>query len=304
MSFRAGFVGLIGEPNAGKSTLLNMLVEEKVSIVTPKPQTTRRRSLGILNHPEYQIVLVDAPGVVKSTTGMNKFLEAEVVDVMSSVEALVAVLNIDEENKETLEKILDLVSKSGKPWMAVITKVDMSQYFHRVSKLKEMIRERKSDVDILEVSSKRGSDIAAVRLEFGKMASRLVGESPAPLYDLELFTPHTERELVAEIVREKCFEELHQEVPYQLAVRIIKFDEEDPRIKRIYAEILLSKENHKPIVIGKGGAQIKLIGTKARNELEKFLGTKVYLDLKVQVKEEWYLNPQIMKELGYVIASE
>lgn len=304
MSYKAGFVGLIGQPNAGKSTLLNDLVEEKISIVTPKPQTTRRRVLGILNRPGAQVVLVDAPGVVRSKSGLNSFLEKEALDVISNSDALCAVLNLDEAKKENLDQILELVRGSGKPWFAVITKVDLVDVRHRLEKLKSEISERSPQVRILEFSKTWGRDTAEVREAFIDESARLLPESPAPLYDIELFTPQTVREMAAEVIREKCFEELHQEIPYQLAVRISKFDEERADLTRIFAELLVSKDNHKPIIIGKAGSQIKRIGTRARQELEKLLGHQVYLNLDVAVREDWFENPRLMKELGYVLESQ
>jgi GTP-binding protein Era len=301
MSFKAGFVGLIGLPNAGKSTLLNLLVEEKVSIVTPKPQTTRRRVVGILSLPEAQVILVDAPGVVKAKSGLNAFLEREALDVIGSSDVLCAVLNLDEDKKENLDQILEMVRGSGKPWFAVITKVDLIDKRHRLTKLKEELREKSPNVTILEVSKNWGEDTKDFRDAFVREAAKLLPTSLAPLYDVELFTPHTVRELAAEVIREKCFEELHQEIPYNLAVRINKFDESAQNLVRIFAEIVVSKENHKGIVIGKGGAMIKGIGTKARAELEKMLDQKVFLQLDVSVREEWFENPRLMKELGYVV---
>lgn len=302
MSIKAGFVGLIGLPNAGKSTLLNLLVEEKVSIVTPKPQTTRRRVLGILNGQGLQAVIVDAPGVVSAKSGLNQFLEREALDVIASSDALCAVLNIDEDQKDNLDKILELVRSSHKPWFCVITKVDLIDKAHRLQRLKDELKEKSPNVKVMDVSKTwTAEDAKKFRAAFQEQMKALLPDSPAPLYDVELFTPHTLREMVAEVVREKCFENLHQEIPYNIAVRISKYDESDPGMIRIFAEIVTAKENHKPIVIGKGGSVIKAIGTDSRKELEKLLDTKVYLNLDVAVRAEWFENPRMMKELGYVV---
>ena len=298
MSFKAGFLGLIGQPNAGKSTLLNLLVEEKVSIVTPKPQTTRRRVLGIMNSPEAQVVLVDAPGVVKSKTGLNAFLEREAQDVIKDSDCLCAVLNLDEDRKENLDQIIELVRASGKPWFAVITKVDLTDKLHRLDRLRQELRDQFPKNRVLEVSKTWEKDAKEFREEFLSEVKRNLPSSPAPLYDIELFTPHTIREMACEIIREKCFEELHHEIPYNLAVRISKF-EEGQGITKIFAEIVVAKEGHKPIVIGKGASLIKKIGMKARLELEKLTQEKIYLNLDVAVRDEWFTNPRLMKELGY-----
>ena len=304
MNIKAGFVGLIGQPNAGKSTLLNILVEQKVSIVTAKPQTTRRRIMGIMSAEGAQVILVDAPGVVKAKSGLNAFLEREALDVISGSDSLCAVLSLDEDKKENIDQIIELVVASGKPWFAVITKVDMVDKRHRLAKIRIDLSEKYPQVKVLEISKDWGKDTKEFRDAFVDECKRFLPESPAPLYDIELFTTHTVRELACEIVREKCFEELHQEIPYNLAVRISKFDEDQPGLAKIYAEIIVAKENHKPIIVGKGGEQIKRIGVKARMELEKMLDQKVYLNLDVAVRPEWFENPRLMKELGYVITEK
>ena len=298
MSFKAGFLGLIGQPNAGKSTLLNILVEEKVSIVTAKPQTTRRRVLGILNAPGTQIVLVDAPGIVKSKTGLNAFLEREAQDVIADSDCLCAVLNLDEDRKENLDQIVEMVRASGKPWFVVITKVDLKDKLHRLDRLRQELRDKYPQAMVLEISKTWEQDAKEFREQFVSEVKRNLPESRAPLYDIELFTPHTVREMACEIIREKCFEELHHEIPYNLAVRIQKF-EESPTLTKIYGEIVVAKEGHKPIVIGKGASLIKKIGMKSRQELEKLTGEKIYLNLDVAVRDEWFTNPRLMKELGY-----
>ncbi len=295
---------MIGQPNAGKSTLLNLLVDQKISIVTAKPQTTRRRVIGILGDEESQVVLVDAPGVVTGKAGLNAYLEREALDVISSSDALCAVLNLDEDKKENLDRILELVRTSKKPWFVVITKVDLLDKKHRLTKLKQELADVSPEIKVLEVSKAWGKDTTKFKNKFVAVAKTMLPDSPAPLYDVELFTTATVREMAVEVIREKCFEELHQELPYNLAVAIVKFDESDPNIARIHAEIVVAKESHKPIIIGRGGSQIKKIGTKARLELEKLLDLKVYLALDVAVRDEWFENPRLMKELGYVVNEE
>ena len=294
MSYRAGFLGLIGQPNAGKSSLMNYLVEEKVSIVSSKPQTTRRRVLGIWSSEEGQIVFVDAPGVVKSDKGLNSFLMKEAEDVIKESDALVAVLSIDESKAESAEEIIEMVSKSRKPWIGVITKADLQDKSHRVLILKNLIESKGGKsltISVKEKSKESQEDRKAILNDF----LNLLPESPSPLYDIDLFTPETERTLVAEIVREKCFELLHEEVPFGIAIRVLKFE-----LPKIHLEIIVTKENHKGIVIGKGGSQLKQIGIEARKDIEKLLGGQVYLDLKVNFKEDWGKNKGIMKDLGYV----
>ncbi|MBX2986407.1 MAG: GTPase Era [Bdellovibrionaceae bacterium] len=299
MSYRAGFLGLIGQPNAGKSSLMNFLVEEKVSIVSKKPQTTRRRMLGLWSSDEGQIVFVDAPGLIKAEKGLNNFLAREADEVIAECDALVAVLSVDEKEAAANEQTLDLVAKSGKPWVAVVTKADLQDKGHRVLILKDLVAARQGkafSISVLKGDRDTPEDREILLREF----LQLLPESPAPLYDIELFTPETERTLIAEIIREKCFEHLHQEIPFGIAVRIIKFDEDAVPVPRLAAEIMVSKDNHKGMVIGKAGAVLKAIGSDARKDIEKLLGQKIFLEMNVIARDSWTENKRIMKELGYV----
>jgi len=296
MSYRAGFLGLIGQPNAGKSTLMNFLVDEKVSIVSKKPQTTRRRVLGLWSSDEGQIVFVDAPGVLKAKDGLNAFLAREAREVIQDSDALVAVLAVDSEKPEDAGEILDLVSKSGKPWMALVTKADLSEKSHRVNIIKSLVEAKGGKALSISVRDKEAEDDRETLLP---ELLALLPEAPAPLYDIDLFTPESERVLAAEIIREKCFEHLHQEIPFGLAVRIIRFDEAADPVPRLAADIMVAKENHKGMVIGKGGEVLKKIGTDARKDIQKLLGEKIFLELQVSVRKDWSTNKRLMKELGY-----
>jgi GTP-binding protein Era len=295
MSYRAGFVGLIGLPNSGKSTLMNALVGEKVSIVTSKPQTTRRRVMGLVSGDNYQFVFVDAPGVVRAKSGLNMFLREEAFDVAAQSDLLLVILNVDEKDPEQLDEIVKIAVESGKPWVALINKTDLPE-IHRPQILRDKLE--KHGVPIIHGSAKE--DPESLREKVIEQILPRLPFSDGPLYDAELYTLSSVKELSCEIVREKCFETLHQEVPFGLAVRILKFDEEGPII-RIFAEILVSKENHRGIVIGKGGQALKTIGTEARKEIEKLVGQKVFLDLQVASKKDWQKNPGVMRELGYVL---
>lgn len=297
MSYRAGFIGLIGQPNAGKSTLMNFLIDQKVSIVTSKPQTTRRRILGIQNNENSQIVFIDAPGLIKAEKGLNAFLEKEAQDVIKESDALLAVLSIDEKDADAIEKVITLVKNSKKPWMGIITKTDVADKAHRILIIKSMVEEL--GVKCLQVSCMRdgqeGRDFVLKEIE------TLLPESEAPLYDEELYTTENVRELTAEIIREKCFENLEHEIPFQLAVQIRKFDENAKPCPHIYVDVMVSKESHKPIVIGQKAQVIKKISQESRLQVEKMMDQKVFLELNVVVKENWFDQSQFMKELGYII---
>jgi GTP-binding protein Era len=295
--YRAGFVALVGEPNAGKSTLLNTILDEKVSIVSEKPQTTRSRVTGILNLENAQVVFVDAPGNLKSTSGINKFLQEEIDDVIKKADVVCAILGAD----ASLESVKDLIAKlrkSKKPWTVLVTKADLLKGTSTPKFFKLLLEEQ---IPFVSISSLKRPGEAREEV-LGRIVP-LLPFTPGPLYDEELYTTHTVRELAAEMVREACFENLRQEIPYGLAVMIREFNEDQPVVK-ISAELVLDKDNHKAIVIGAKGATLKKIGTAARKQIENLVGGKVFLELHVSVKKDWTKNPRMMKELGYVIAKK
>lgn len=298
---KAGFIGLVGQPNAGKSSLMNFLIEERVSIVTPKPQTTRRRILGIYNDISSQIVFIDAPGLVKASKGLNAFLEKEAHEVINESDGLIAVLSLDEKMAENNEEVLQLVAKSKKPWMAIITKTDLSEYAHRSLILKEMVEKfgGKSYSLSTTLAKKDNSYLEDKKLIIEDI-KKLLPDSEAPLFDTEVYTTENVRALCEEIVREKCFENLTHELPYQIAVMVRKFDENTKPCPKIYIDILVAKDSQKAIVIGQKAQKIKTISTESRKEIEKMMNEKVYLELNVVVKENWYDQHQTMKELGYI----
>ncbi len=300
-NYKAGYLGLIGQPNAGKSSLLNFLISEKVSIVTNKPQTTRRRVMGLHSTDAGQIVFVDAPGLIKSTSGLNSFLQKEAEEVIQSSDALVAVLSIDESDAARNEEIIDLVHRSNKPWIGVITKTDITEKAHRILIIKDMV-EMKGMKAISISNTKANKD---ERHELLTQMMNILPLSEAPLFDTELYTTESMRNLAEEIIREKCFEILNFEIPYQLAVQTRKFDEDAKPCPKLYVDILVARDSHKPIVVGKGGANIKKIGEESRAEIQKMMDVqKVYLELNVVVKDNWYENKTTMKELKYVTKSE
>lgn len=294
--FRAGYVGLVGLPNAGKSTLLNSIVGEKVAIVTPKPQTTRQRVVGIHTTPKAQICFNDAPGLIRAEKGLNKFLAHEFADVMDESDVLVAVLGIDEDRLEPMLELVEKVKSSGKPWLVVITKTDLDKS-HRIRILREKLAG--CGAPIIEGSAEdEPKELADTLVQY---LETMLPESPGPLFDPELFTTQTTREMVAELIREQCFIHLHQEIPYGLAVRIRLFDESGKTLK-IEADLIVNKENHKQMVIGTGGQRLKSIGQDARQSIEKLIGRQVYLGLHVAARNRWVESANFMKELGYGVS--
>ncbi|MCB0413083.1 MAG: GTPase Era [Bdellovibrionales bacterium] len=292
--YRSGFVGLMGFPNAGKSLLMNALIGEKVSIVTQKPQTTRNRVLGIHSDDDRQIVFVDAPGYIRASKGLNKFLEAEFNSVAEESDALLCCLNIDEQNPEKIEQMIEMMPTLGKPWTVVITKRDLGKP-HRVGIIQAKLKDYNKEaivVSALEDPDQTQKDILDA-------VTSLLPQSPGPMYSSELYTTQSVRDITRELIRENCFEHLQYEVPYGLAIQIKKYEEKNG-LDRIFADVIVSNKRHVPIVLGKNGQQIKVIGQGARESLEKMLGKKIYLDLHVSVKEDWMNKKVYMEDFGYV----
>jgi GTP-binding protein Era len=302
--YRAGFIALLGEPNAGKSTLLNSILGEQVSIVSDKPQTTRSRIHGIWSDKSAQIIFVDAPGTLESTSGINVFLREEVSDVVKKADALLVVFAADT-TEESARKLLNVAKSAGKPFLVIINKSDLLKG-DRLPKSWPVLLEE--NVEVIRVSALKQSS-AAVR-EVVLRLLPFLPEAPAPLFDEELLTTETMRKMAAEFVREACFRNTRQEIPYGLAVRVTKYldpvesPEADSEVTKIFCEIIVEKAAHKGIVIGAKGANLKKIGSEARKSIEKMLASRVYLDLHVDVREGWTKNKKILKELGYVIVKE
>lgn len=295
-TFRAGSIGLVGLPNAGKSTLANAVVGEKVSIVSSKAQTTRQRVMGIYSSEQAQLVFVDAPGMIRSESGLNHFLQEEADDVFQQVDALLVVLALDTAREEQVDELLAFAKESGKPWACIITKTDLP-CVHRIPKIESKVKAYGVPCWALSVERNIRESQNLLRKELAS----LLPLSEGPLYDPEQYTTQTIREMSAELIREQCFKILREEIPYGMAVRIVAFKEKDVKMPMIYAELIVSKENHKRIVVGTGGKVLKKIGATARQSIESLLQTQVFLDLHVSVKPKWAQNKKIMKELGYVL---
>ncbi|CAN5647028.1 GTPase Era [soil metagenome] len=299
-NYRAGFVALLGEPNAGKSTLMNAILGEKISIVSEKPQTTRGRIHGLYSNNDVQVVFVDAPGTIESTSGINSFLKEEVAHVINRADVILVVLGADTDDK-TAARIIQTARESGKPFTCVVTKADLLSETRSPKCLPTLIA---ANAPFVRISAlKRESE---ARDEVIARLLPMLPKAAAPLYDEELLTTETVRKLSAEFIREACFKHTRQEVPYGLAIRIVKFQEPDidSDITKIFAEIVVERTAHKAIVIGAKAVNLKKIGTDARKAIEKLIGAKIYLDLHVDVREGWTKNKRMLKELGYVIVKE
>lgn len=294
MAFKAGFLGLIGLPNAGKSSFLNNVLGETLAIVSHKPQATRKRVQGILTSDEAQIVFVDAPGFLqKGRNAMLKFIAEEARQVIRDVDAVLLLVPCDDVSSDTMLPLIDLIKTEKKPWVVCITKRDLKE----ADGLKSFVQYcLDQGVPVFNYSVKNPAK--AQKGELIKALEQLLPESPAPLFDPELFTTETVRDIAAEMIRERCFELLKQEIPFGLAVVIDKY-KEDKKMIRIEATLLVEKESHKGIVIGARGEMLKKIGTQAREKLEKMTGEKVFVGLHVSHKQNWTRQERKMKELGY-----
>jgi GTPase len=288
---RSGFVTIVGRPNSGKSTLLNSLVGEKVSIVTDKPQTTRNVIRGIVTRPEGQIVFLDTPGVHKPTHRMNDVMMRFVRDALSEVDALVLIVDGSVRFGRGDEFTLELIKPVKVPKILLLNKIDK---IVKSELLPQMERYAKADrfEEIIPISARTGENLQGLLESLFKY----LPEGPQYYPDDQLSDRH-ERSMAGEIIREKLIDLTRDELPYSTAVVVERFEEGD-RISRIFATIYVERETQKGIVIGKGGQLLKEVGTAARLELEKRFGRIVYLELRVKVMPGWRDNERALKDLG------
>jgi GTP-binding protein Era len=287
----SGFVTLLGRPNSGKSTLLNRLVGEKISIVTDKPQTTRNVIRGIVTRPEGQIVLLDTPGIHKPIHRMNSLMMKSVRDAMSEVDAVALIVDASQPFGSGDQFALDLIAPVQIPRVLALNKIDrirkpdLLPLMERYSKLAKF-------EELVPISALKGENVETLLTVLFK----LLPESPA-LYPEDQISDRPERSIAAEIIREKLIERTGDELPYSTAVTIDRF-EEGSALDRIFATIHVERETQKGIVIGKKGQLLKDAGIAARQDLEKLLGRQVYLELKVKVTPGWRDNDRALKSFG------
>jgi len=289
--FRSGFVAVVGRPNVGKSTLVNRLVGEKVAIVSDKPQTTRNRILAVLNRHDGQVMLFDTPGIHKPMHRMNKRMVEAAVSSLGQVDLALWLVDVIEEYGPGDRYVRDVLQRSGKPVLFGLNKIDLVAK-PRLLPLIDQYRRLLDFVDVVPVSALKGDNVE-------RLAERLVANLPEGerLYPDDFLTDQPERFFVAEMVREQILRHTREEIPYSTAVIIDAF-KEGPPLVRIEASILVERESQKGILIGRGGAMLKAIGSAARREIEAFLGTKVYLGLFVKVREGWREDPRLLDEMG------
>ena len=289
---KTGFIAIVGRPNVGKSTLLNSILGEKVAIVSNKPQTTRNRITGIFTRGEDQFVFLDTPGMHQPKNSLGEYMVKEADQSMREADAVVLVVDAGKEISSVEENVIAYLKKSDIPAVLALNKID--QYDReQLAQTIQKYADRHSFAAFVPISARSGKNVSEVLDECAKF----LAESPWFFPD-DMITDQPERQLAAEIIREKILRTLNKEVPHGTAVVIEEFKDEDTLI-RIRAEIFCEKASHKGIIVGKNGASLKLIGSYAREDLEKMLGTKVYLNLWVKVKENWRESARTVSNFGY-----
>ncbi len=296
-NFRAGFVALIGRPNVGKSTIMNHILGTKLSIVSPKPQTTRMRILGVKHDKDAQIIFLDTPGVQKGKDLLTKVVMESAVGSMEEADVIVLIIEADRGWTKEDEQILENhIKKLNKPTILVINKIDKMKDKRMLLPLIEESARKYDFKEIIPMSAIKGENID----RFVETLKRYLPPSP-PLFPEDQITDLPLRFYLAEIIREKIFQNTRQELPYSAAVEVesIQEGEKNKNLVIIDATIYVEKENHKGIIIGKKGQMLKKIGQQAREELQQILGKKVHLNLWVKVKPRWKEDIRLLKMLGY-----
>jgi len=278
---KSGFVSILGRPNAGKSTLLNALVGQKVSIVADKPQTTRTAIQGVMTTPEAQVVFVDTPGIHKSDSAINKRMMDAVRASLEERDLFIYVVDVTKQFAEGDEKALSVLREAGPPVILVLNKIDALPGKHQMIPLLDEYQKRRDFAEFIPLSAVTGEGLELLKAAVLKR----LPEGPE-YFPEDQFTDQPARFLAAELIREQILAATQQEVPHSTTVLIDKW-EEAKRLIRIYATIAVEREGQKGIIIGKQGSMLKEIGTLARQEMEAFFGVKIFLDLHVKVESAW-----------------
>jgi GTPase len=291
MAFRSGFVSILGRPNAGKSTLLNSLLGEKVAIVARKPQTTRTAIQGVVNVPNAQIVLIDTPGIHESDTLFNKRMMDAVRAAVQGRDALVYVVDASRDPDTEEEHAMSVLKRSEAPAILAVNKIDRLKGKAELLPRLEKYQQMHGFADYILISALTGAGL-------DELTKSVVEKLPEgePFFPPDYLTDQPERFLVAEFVREKILDLTSHEVPHSVAVLVDKW-EDTPKIIRIHASIIVERQGQKGIIIGSGGSMLKKIGTLAREDSERILGRKIFLSLFVKVKPKWREDPSFLAEI-------
>ncbi|HSP87794.1 MAG TPA: GTPase Era [Ignavibacteriaceae bacterium] len=298
MNTKSGYVAILGLPNAGKSTLMNSLLGQKLSIVTPKPQTTRKAILGILSSENYQVIFLDTPGIIKPEYLLQEKMMSAVSESAKDADIVILIIDIshdaDGQNILKNEFIDNDLLKLGKPLLLLLNKIDLNEQ----EKVKKII----SNYESLKIFKKVIPISALLNFNLQDVINTIVELLPEgpKYYPDDIVAEESERFFVSEIVREKVFELYKEEIPYSTEVIIEDFKEREENKDYILAEIIVEKESQKGIIIGKQGAAIKRLGLEARKAVEDFLQKEVYLELRVKVKTKWRTDERQLKSFGYI----
>lgn len=289
---RTGFIAIVGRPNVGKSTLMNNILGEKVAIVSSKPQTTRNKIIGIHTVGEDQFVFLDTPGMHQPKNSLGDFMVKAANDSMREADAVVLVVDAGREAGEVEKKVIEYIKRSGVPAILALNKVDLYRREEIAETISGYALQHSFDA-FVPISAKKGEKVSALLDE----CSKFLSESEWFFPD-DIVTDQPVRQMAAEIIREKILRTLNKEIPHGVAVVIEEFKEEKSLVS-IRAEIFCEKASHKGIIVGKGGAELKMVGSYAREDLEKLFGKKVYLNLWVKVKENWRESAKTVGNFGY-----
>jgi len=288
---KSGFVSIIGCPNVGKSTLMNVLVGEKLSIITSKAQTTRHRIMGIVSGDDYQIVFSDTPGILKPNYKLQEKMMEFVVSALSDADVFLLIVDIYEDIVLD-EKYLEKLKKTKTPVLLLLNKIDMATQEVLDTKMAEW-REKLPNAEIIPISALKKFNLENVMYRIVQLLP--VGEA---FYDKDTLTDKPEKFFVSEIIREKILLQYKKEIPYSVEVIVNSFKDEENLLK-IQADILVERESQKAIIIGHKGEALKKVGTRAREDAEKFFGKKIFLELYVKVVKDWRNNDSNLKNFGY-----
>ena len=289
---KSGIVAVVGRANAGKSTLVNVLVGEKVGIVSPKPQTTRDRIMGVLTTDDYQIAFIDTPGIYKADNLLNSVMQKTTADSVNDVDLVLFVVDAHEGLSDTDKKLIEKYARSNTPTILALTKIDIMPESLLIAELKELAE---YNLEIIPVSARKGRNVKELlKVILSKLPD---GDK---LFEQDIVSDRSEKFMVSEIMREKILLKFEKEIPHGVAIIMNEFAlSENGKTYRVSLDIVCEKPNHKAILIGKGGKAIKEVSTFAREDMEKFLGKKVFLTTYVKIKEDWRNSAHLMKEYGY-----
>jgi len=292
--FKSGFIGIIGRPNVGKSTLLNAILGEKLAIITHKPQTTRNRIMGIRNMENAQFIFVDTPGIHSARTPLNRIMVRTATETFADSDILLLVVEAEQKATPDDLQIIRSLEPIQAPVFLILNKMDLVPR-EQLLPLMDGYRNLHSFAEMIPISALTGEGIPLLLEELWKY----LPEGPR-YFPEDMMTDSSERFVAAEIIREKILLLAHQEIPYSAAVIVDAFKEDEAKnLIRIQATINVEKDSQKGILIGKKGSMLKEIGTRARMDMEKFFGTRIYLELFVRVRKEWTKDPKMLKEFGY-----